>query len=167
MLVRVTIVLLLFLAFASDGDAAGPLPPDAQRFLDERFRGWRFASVHAALQAKLPADSSPEWIEGDYDGDGKTDYAVQIVIAGPPESQQIVLVLLRRGDGYELHTLTSFPVQAAAYLRTSPKGEETMNVDKGTKFVNPTDAVGVLYGEEAGETFVYEKGRFRGVISGD
>jgi hypothetical protein len=161
------LTLLCLAVTGCNGADAGELPPDARRFLDERFRGWRFATVIDAVGTKLPADCSPEWIEGDYDGDGTVDYAVQIVIPGPPEGQQLVLVLLRKGDGYELHTLKSFPIQQASYLRTSPKGEETMDVEKATRFVNATDTVNLLHGEDAGEAFIYENGRFRAVVAGD
>ena len=64
-------------------------------------------------------------------------------------------MLLRRGARYEVHTLMSMPIQQGAYLRT------------GTKLTASTDVIDVLYGQEAGEAFIYEQGRFRRIVSGD
>jgi hypothetical protein len=61
----------------------------------------------------------------------------------------------------------SIPVQQAAYLRTSPTGQVVMDVEKGTKFTAATDVIDVLYGQEAGEAFIYDRGRFRRIVSGD
>ncbi len=164
-----TVALFMTLvAGAADVNASGrSLPPDVRRLLDQQFPGWRFATIIDSLRAQLPADASAEWTAGDYDGDRQRDYAVQIVRPGSMETPQVVLVLLRRGTRYEVHTLTSVPIQQGAYLRTSPKGQVLMDVDKGTKFTASTDVIDVLYGQEAGEAFIYEKGRFRGIVSGD
>ena len=161
------LIVVLSWAFVTPVTHGQTLPPGVASFLDQRFPGWKFATVVESLRARFSAEYSAAWIEGDYDGDGQKDYAVQIVVGGASDRQQIVLVLLRRPDGYELHTLKSFPVQDASYLHTSPKGAETMDVENDTKIVNRTDVIDLLYGEEAGETFFYENGRFRGVISGD
>jgi hypothetical protein len=42
-----------------------------------------------------------------------------------------------------------------------------MDVEKGTKLTASSDVVEVLYGQEAGEAFIYEQGRFRRIVSGD
>ena len=169
MRIGVTVVLVLsFLAVTADGHAAGSAPPrDVQQLLDQKFPGWRFATIVDSLKAQIAPDSSTEWVHGDYDGDGQTDYAVQIVRPGPKDSQQVVIALLRRGKGYDVHTLKSFGIQKASFLRTSPKGEETMDIKNDTTIINPADVIDLLYGQEAGETFVYEKGRFRLIASGD
>lgn len=169
MRIGVSVALLVaLLAVTADGKASGrALPEDVRRLLDQQFPGWQFATIIDSLKAQIPPDSSPEWVQGDYDGDGQTDYAVQIVKGGPRDSQQVVIALLRRGTGYDLHTLKSFGIQRASYLRTSPKGEETMDIEHDTKITNPTDVIDVLYGQEAGETFIYEKGQFRLIASGD
>jgi len=165
-----TVVLLTTLVTGAGADARwprAPLPPDVRRALDQQYPGWRFASIIDSLKAQLPEDASPEWIAGDYDGDRQRDYAVQIVRPGSLETPQLVLALLRRGSRYEMHTLTSLPVQQAAYLRMAPKGQVLRDVDRGTKFAASTDVIDVLYGQEAGEAFIYDKGRFRKIISGD
>jgi len=69
--------------------------------------------------------------------------------------------MLHRENGYELHTLKSFGIQEGSYLRTSPKGQEATAVVTNAKVVNPVDVIDVLYGQEAGETFIFEGGRFR------
>jgi hypothetical protein len=169
MWIGVTVALLVILG-PGTADARAPraaLPPDARTILDRQFRGWRFATIIDSLSAQLPRDASAQWTAGDYDGDGQLDYAVQIVRPGSMDTAQVVLALLRRGPRYELHTLMSMPVQQGAYLRTFPKGQVLMDVEKGTKVTASTDVIEVLYGQEAGAAFIYEQGRFRRIISGD
>jgi hypothetical protein len=92
-------ILMLVLEVAgwcTTGGQAG-LPLDARRRLDAVYQGWRFASVTPALQRSLPATVSAAWVSGDFDGDGKRDYAVQLVQpSGPADSQQWLVALLRR-----------------------------------------------------------------------
>ena len=49
----------------------------------------------------------------------------------------------------------------------TPKGHVLRDVDRGTKFAASTDVIDVLYGQEAGEAFIYDKGRFQKITSGD
>jgi hypothetical protein len=42
-----------------------------------------------------------------------------------------------------------------------------MDVEQSTKFTARTDVIEVLYGQQAGEAFMYERGRFRRIVSGD
>jgi hypothetical protein len=155
------------------GDAAGahwprpPLPPDVRRLLDQRYPGWQFATIAASLKAQLPEDASAEWTAGDYDGDRQGDYAVQIVRVEAGDMPQVVLALLRRGARYDIHALKSIPVQQNTYVRTLPKGQVVTDVESGSKLTAATDVVEVLYGQEAGEAFIYDKGRFRRIVSGD
>jgi hypothetical protein len=145
----------------------GPLPSDVRRLLDQRYPGWRFATIDAALKAQLPDDASAEWTGGDFDGDRQADYAVNIVRAGGGDTPQVVLALLRRGARYDIHTLKSIPVQQNTYVRTLPKGQVVTDVEAGSKVTAATDVVEVLYGQEAGEAFIHHKGRFRRIVSGD
>ena len=168
--IAVPLALLTTLVAGAATGAHGPrapLPPEVRRVLDRHYPGWRFATVVASLTAQLPGDASPEWTAGDFDGDRQRDYAVQIVRAGAGDTPQIVLALLRRGARYEIHTLKSIPVQQNTYLRTTPKGHMLTNIETGAKLRAATDVIDVLYGQEAGEAFIYDKGRFRGIVSGD
>ena len=169
MRIGISVALLVSLLAVTAGCNTSNRAPheDVRRLLDQKFPGWQFATISDSLTAQISPDSSPQWVQGDYDGDGQTDYAVQIVKAGPRDTQQVVIALLRRGKGYDLHTLKRFGIQRATYLRTSPKGEETMDIEHDRKITNPTDVLDLLYGQEAGETFVYEKGQFRLIASGD
>ncbi len=170
MWIAVTVAFWMTLLAGARADAhwpRAPLPPDVRRALDQHYPGWRFATIAASLQTQLAEDASAEWTAGDYDGDRQPDYAVQIVRAGSLDTPQVVVALLRRDRRYEMHTLTSIPVQQHTYLRTSPRGQALMDVEQSTKFTARTDVIEVLYGQQAGEAFMYERGRFRRIVSGD
>ncbi len=58
------------------------LPSTVRAELDKRFSGWRFPKVdegiHRYLRENISADTHPEFISGDFDGNGQLDYAVII-----------------------------------------------------------------------------------------
>ncbi len=137
---RALIALWAATAAAGMSRAANPvgkLPPDVRATLDEQYRGWRFATLDAQFSGLLAAGDSPEWIKGDYDGDGKVDYAVHIVNEGSDGSQKVV-ILLSRAKGF---------------------------VNKS--FSVPTDAIDVIYEEKGGVTYLFKRDHFRRIVSGD
>jgi hypothetical protein len=83
--VALILMLVLQTALRATG-GQGALPLDARQRLDTLYPGWRFATVTTALQRSFPAPFSAAWVSGDFDGDGKRDYAVQL---GNPALQPI------------------------------------------------------------------------------
>ncbi len=75
--------ILIFLLFSLAGFSqaqSGGLPASCRKILDKNFRGWKFAKISDEIQKHLRENISPDTrgnlISGDWNGDGKTDYAV-------------------------------------------------------------------------------------------
>jgi hypothetical protein len=123
------------------------------------------------LKAQLAPGQTPDWIAGDFDADGQRDYAVQIVRPSSPNGTQYVLAFLRRGGGYQRLVVNSFPESQGSYLALARRGERVADLEADlngdSTFVLRADAIHILFGQEAGSTCVYERGRFRCVLSSD
>ena len=163
------VVLLLAAAAGSSSWSAGAadrLPADVRATLDGQYRGWRFAKLAPDLRRLLAVNDSPEWVKGDYDGDGKIDYAVNIVNEGSDNPQKIV-VLLSRSSGFEQHVLESGPISTFTFLHPVRKGESRTDVTTDKTYTMPTDALDVIYEEKGGVTYLFNRDHFRRIVSGD
>jgi hypothetical protein len=147
------------------------LPGLIRAELGRAYPGWRFATVAPELRAQLARGQTPDWIAGDFDGDGRRDYAAQIVHPSTAHGTQHVVAFLRRGGGYQRLLVSSFPQSRGAYLALARRGERVADLEADlngdSTFVLRADAVHILVGQEAGSTCVYERGRFRCVLSSD
>ncbi len=144
------------------------LPAAIRAELNKLYPGWRFAEVGPALRP-LPRGRAVDWISGDFNGDRRPDYAVQIVRPGPEVNSQMVLVFLARGRGYAHFTALAFLRNRETYLGRARRGERRPDLQTdpsgGSQFVLRTDAIDIIYGGQAGHTCLYEHGEFRCVIT--
>lgn len=152
--------------------------PDAIRVqLTAAYPGWRFAKLDPRLRPELLADPgrrrSAEWVSGDFNGDRRSDYAVQIVRPGSADSAQLVLAFVATRGTYQRFLLQATGEHLGLYLRTSRRGERVLDLDKDlngdSSFVLVHDAVDMLSTEGTGVTCLYEAkaNRWRCVTSGD
>jgi hypothetical protein len=173
-----TALILLLAAGAMAGPplvGAPDLPARVRTQLTAAYPGWRFARVDPRLRSELIAEPgrrrSPAWVSGDFNGDGRTDYAVQIGRPGPRDSTQLVLAFVAGLGGYRRFVLHSAGEHLGFYLRTSRRGERVLDLEKDlngdSSFVLMHDAVDILSGEGTVTTCLYESGRWRCVTSGD
>jgi hypothetical protein len=144
-------------------------PPRAVRAqLDRVYPGWRFADVDSSLARLFRTGERPGWVDGDFDGDGHQDYAVQIVrAAAPPDSAQLLLAFLHRPDGYSPVTVKVGGVHHGIYLGVARRGDHGYDLIGDTTFVYRSDAIEVFYGQEARETCLYREGGFTCLTTGD
>lgn len=161
------VTLLLLGATAPPAPRDG-LPTALRAQIDREYHGWRFADVDPWLRKQLAADQRPGWVRGDFDGDGGTDYAVQIVWpAAPRDSNQLLLAYLRRPRRYLRLPVRAGSEDHAIYLGTGRRGKRVPDLDGDTDVVYRADAIELFYGQEAGEACLYLGGRFRCVAAGD
>lgn len=148
------------------------LPASVRVRLDRRFPGWRFAEVREEIRRALKESSPgahPVLVRGDFDDDGRVDYALLIEQGSFNNDEGVgrrshLVVLLRRRNGYALHHVAS---PAGEYLLLWKKGDRAYNYATQKRFILRKDAVEAVIFEKAGTTYVYERGRFRPIITGD
>ena len=147
----------LALSLACDGPDPGNSRAELRAALDTAYpEGWRFASLDSDARSELKAGESSEWIGGDFDGDGRSDYAAQLVIwklghTTTMDSAQLVVVLIRRRDGFhrEVVSVGGAPT-FDAYLARIPRGERVE-----------------AFAGKAAVAHVYEDGHWREILTGD
>ena len=82
------VALLLYatvvLAQDQHGEALKRLPPDIKTYLDKKYSGWKFLPVPARTVACRDAETKlhQSLVQGDFNGDGIPDYAIQIIEGG-------------------------------------------------------------------------------------
>jgi hypothetical protein len=145
------------------------LPTRVRAALDAGYPGWRFATVLPALRRGLSHGKRPEWVTGDFDGDGRRDYAVQLVRArARPDSVQLIIALLARdGASYERHVVMAGGIHHGIWLARGTRGTRNRDLDADTVLVYRTDAIEIGYGEEAGESCLYLRKRFHCFVTSD
>jgi hypothetical protein len=174
-MLRLTVPALLVSGVAQ---AQGGLPGAARQVLEARSPGWRFAGLDPRLADDLVRGQSAAWVVADFDGDGRRDYAVQLVApSAPPESAQQVVALLARRGGYEPVLVMAAGLRTGVYLGREPKGGMMVDLEQyddryepsatNGGFVLEHDGLTVYYGEVAASTCYYVRPGFRCVVSSD
>ena len=82
------------------------------------------------------------------------------------------VALLRKGARVELHildsgTLTLEPVAVSSGLVLATKGVEAYDYETAKKFRYIHDAIILSNFETSGISYIYEKGRFRAIVTSD
>ncbi len=154
------------------------LPSTVRAELDKRFSGWRFPKVdegiHRYLRENISADIHPEFISGDFDGNGQLDYAVFIehgVALGedgnPVGHNTYVVAFLKSGDKLKFYLVDSGGDSGDEYIALIKKGEKGYEYGTDKNFIYKNDAIFSGYFEKGGSSYIYEKGKFRGKITSD
>jgi hypothetical protein len=167
-------VVSLPLLSACSGPDPGNSRAELRAALDAAYpEGWRFASLDPDARAALEPGESAEWIGGDFDGDGRSDYAAQLVIwklghTTTMDSAQLIVALLRRRDGFHRDVVSvgggpSFEV----YLARIPRGARVADFEGGSAVTLESDAVHQIFAGKASVAHVYEDGHWREILTGD
>jgi hypothetical protein len=148
------------------------LPASARLTLNRRFPGWKFAEVSQEVRQFFATEmtgKSPYLINGDFDGNGKLDYAT-LIWHGQVRNGKVtwprafLVVFLRKGSGYRIYVIKE---PDGEYLCLAQKGTKDFNYDEQKEITYANDAIltGIL--EKGGSSYVFEKGRFRSFVSSD
>ncbi len=171
-----SIVLLLMSVQLFHGQAI-ELPEQISRSLDKSFPGWRLSRVDKEIVDFLNsrmADSQPNLISGDFDGDGHEDYALLIEHTNFTEPGKTFthvlekLVFLKRGTDFKRFELEKYtPANSIVYMTLAKKGEKSREFESGKEFVYDNDSISISYLEKASGTYIYENEKFRYVTESD
>lgn len=139
--------------------AALVLPATAQRVLDREHPGWQLAPIAPQISewfADRRFDWQPNLGSADFDRDGKQDYAALITSGG----RELSIVLLARGDSFELKTLASDPPDRFVYLLINRSGDKDFSFETMRAFQHVRDSVHLMYFDKTPLQFTWVKGRF-------
>jgi hypothetical protein len=150
------------------------LPSSARRTLNRRFPGWKFVKVSLEVRQffeKEMKGASPSLISGDFDGNGRIDYAALIQHGkvfnerGKAIGSKYYLVaFLRRGRGYRMYVIKD---PDGEYLCLAKKGTRDYNYEEQKEITYANDAIMTGIFEKAGSSYVYRNGRFLSFSSSD
>jgi hypothetical protein len=150
------------------------LPASARLMLNRRFPGWKFPEVSQEIQQFFKQEmkgASPVVISGDFDGNGRLDYAALIrrgysfnnqgQAIGP---RHYLIVFLRRNRHYKMHVIKD---PDGDYISLAKKGTSDYNYTEQKENTYATDAISTGIFEKGGSSYVYKKGRFISFVSSD
>jgi hypothetical protein len=145
------------------------LPKDCRKILDAKFRSWTFAEAPAYIKSFYLRErpfEQPNLIAGDWNGDGKKDYAVLLArknkAAAPSASNLIVAFLRTTRGGYSY-----FMLEGDDCLMSLKKGSKGYDYEKQKSFRYRRDAIFSYIWEKAGRSYIWQKKGFRAVATSD
>ena len=139
--------------------AALVLPAAAERVLDREYSGWQLAPVAPQIREWFEDrrfDWQPNLGAADFDRDGQRDYAALILAGGREHS----VVLLARGDSFELKSLASDPPDPFLYLLMNRTGDRDFSFETMRAFRHVRDSLNVMYFDRTPLQFTWVRGRF-------
>src|SRR5260370_24226944 len=118
------------------------LPPQARDALYLKFPDWRYADISDEVRQALKQDGAanirPDLISGDFDGDGRADYAALIFHGTTRVDQNDVLgpdftlvIFMARDQGYQLRVIED---PGGGYLELIHKGDGSYDYEAQKEF---------------------------------
>lgn len=155
-------------------DEAPKLALPIQVLLNRTFIDWSFPQVREddcySIRENGGPDVYPHLIKGDFNDDGREDYAVLIqqgarVTNGGAVKPLIIHIVtfFRRPDGFQMHHVTD---KGGGSLILMRKGETDYDYEKQREFTYPRDALFSGMGM-GGTSYLYEYGLFRAITTSD
>lgn len=164
---RIALLLTAAAVIACSREPEREVPGELRRALDRDYPGWRLASLQDWLAEQLRPGENGQWMRGDFDGDGRQDYAVQVVRPGGGRTPQLVLLYLRRGTALRPRVVVELPQTQGTFILRIPGGTTSEDVEADTSVFYPVDAVSVLHGQEASTSYILTDTGFVEVLTGD
>lgn len=155
-------------------DKTPDLPLPIEVLLNRNFPDWSFPEVSeddcAAVRECGGPEAYAQMIKGDFNGDGRTDYAVLIQQSAEANDKGIarplivhIVAFFRKPGGYKMQPVTS---EGGNALILMPKGGEDYDYEGQRNFTYPRDSI--FSGEGMGGTsYIWENGRFRALTTSD
>lgn len=139
------------------------LPTPVRAMLNRRFLGWKFSDVSPEVRQFFKENmrgASPVVISGDFDGNGRRDYAVLV----QRRARYYLVIFLRRTANYKMYVIKD---PNGEYLCLARKGTRDYNYNEQKEITYANDAILTGIFEKGGSSYVFKNGRFRSFISSD
>jgi hypothetical protein len=161
---------ILCICLFSINAMAYELPAECKKILDSKFSGWKLAKPSdevAAYYAKEKITNAPNLTMGDWNGDGKQDYAVLIEYGGKKAENKLIkdiwiIAFIKTANGYNQYKL-----EGGDYIQTVKKGKKDFNAETQKTFTHKTDAIFSAIWEKSGTAYIWSKTKFKTVITSD
>ncbi len=148
------------------------LPNSCKKLLDKNYQGWKFAPIQKDIKKYFQEKNLSDQlnlIKGDWNGDGKMDYAALIEHGKLKNSEgeiigerRLTIAFVSRGKDYR-----HFSFDGGDYIVSMKKGAEDYDYNADKKFRYQTDAIFDGIWEKAGVSYVWKKGKFIEIITSD
>lgn len=151
------VLILIFIFTASLAAPAQALPVKVNNYLKKNYPGWAISKL-----TKVEYQENKSIAKGDFNGDGKTDYAVVIT----KDDRIYTLALLATKTGYQAFNLLAQNSENLwiAGIGVSAKGSEInlneAQADSPKPFRIKNDGVYLYDGEGHGQTYYWQNGKF-------
>ena len=103
----------------------------------------------------------PNSIKGDWNGDGKTDYAMLLQKKNNVE-KRIIAVLMRSRNSYKTYLL-----ETEDGIMADKKGEKYYDFETQKSFPYKNDAIISYFREKSATSYIWAKGRFKSILTSD
>lgn len=164
--------LLLVITFSTVQAQTVKLPNACKKILDKKFRGWKLAEIReditAYFQKERPAYQL-NLIKGDWNGDGKTDYAALIDHGKLKNAEgeiisdnRLMIAFVSAGNGYK-----HFRFDGGDYITVVEKGSQDYNYETQKTFRYKNDAIFDGIFEKAGISYIWNGKKFIAVVTSD
>jgi hypothetical protein len=143
------------------------LPRELTASLDSSYPGWKPAAVAPQISAwfrEYGFAFAPNLISGDFDSDGRRDWAAYIA-----QGEQSVLVAAMSGRSrWTLHELARDAADPFTYLLLHSRGEKDFDFRTLRHFRHHQDSIALMYFSRTPVRFAWKNGRFEtGLIPND
>jgi len=140
------------------------MPPTIRTVLNTEYPGWKLAAVSKSVWEefnKTRPGHHPALMPGDFDQDGKTDWAISVMLNNPGEEEEFVTVFLARPTGYEEIIVESRAPDPEVYLWKETKNFTDLSTGRAREV--PQVQLIIRGGPMGDSTYVWESGAFREV----
>jgi hypothetical protein len=166
-----TLTFLLFcICLISTNAMANELPPLCKTILDSKFSGWKMHEPIEGVSEYFKTEkitNAPNLTFGDWNGDKMQDVAVLIEYGSEKVDDKIMpmmwtIAFIKSPKGYSYHKL-----EGGDYIQTIKKGKKDFNAETNKNFVHKTDAIFSGIWEKSGTAYIWDKTKFKSVITSD
>jgi len=151
------------------------IPKKIADVLDSKYPGWYLVDnlkIIPRLQSNGVDTTKcrPNFVWGDFDGNGKQDYVVFIErkVASNPRVQFLV-AFLATGSEFNHYLLEEAKGDAyvTQFIWLAEKGSKTYDFEKDEQFLLEYDSIQLMVYYKSSELIYYDKGEFKRIITGD
>jgi hypothetical protein len=168
---KFTLTFLLFcICLISTNATANELPAECKKILDTKFSGWKLATPIEGVTEYFKTEkitNAPNLTFGDWNGDKIQDAAVLIEYGSEKVDDKMMpmvwtVAFIKTAKGYR-----HFKLEGGDYLQTVKKGKKDFNAETNKEFVHKTDAIFSGIREKSGTAYIWDKIKFKSVITSD